>query len=116
MLIVGPAPELKRPIEDCLQRAQLTGQPQESCAVRRSDVERRHRETWQVLRGVASKFPNIRMIDPAEALCDRDTCWPFGSDGLFYTDKDHLSVRGTEILYRHFEADFRWVYGDEPAR
>ena len=66
VLIVGPAPELKHPLENCLQRAQLTGQPQESCAIKRSDVERRHRETWQVLRGAAAKFPNVRLIDPAE--------------------------------------------------
>lgn len=116
VLIVGPAPELRHPIENCLQRAQLTGQPQESCAVKRSDVERRHRETWQVLRGVASKFSNVRAIDPAEALCDRDMCWPFDAKGLFYADKDHLSVLGSEVLYRHFERDFRWVYGDGPAR
>ena len=116
MLIVGPVPELKHPIENCLQRAQLTGQPQKSCAVKRSDVELRHRETWQVLRGVAAKFPNVRLIDPAEVLCDRDTCWPFGPKGLYYVDKDHLSVLGTEMLYRRFEHDFRWVYGDGPAR
>jgi peptidoglycan/LPS O-acetylase OafA/YrhL len=116
VLIVGPAPELKHPLENCLLRAQLTGQPQESCAVRRIDVERRHRETWQMLRSAASKFPNVRLIDPAEVLCDRDTCWPYNSQGLLYVDKDHLSVLGTELLYRRFERDFRWVYGDGPAR
>jgi hypothetical protein len=116
VLIVGPVPELKAPIENCLQRAQLTGQPRESCAVRRADVERRHSETWQVLRGVAAKFSNVRLIDPAEALCDRDTCWPFGPRGLYYVDKDHLSVLGTELLYARFEQEFRWVYGDGPAK
>jgi peptidoglycan/LPS O-acetylase OafA/YrhL len=116
VLIVGPAPELKAPIENCLQRAQLTGQPRESCAVKRADVERRHRETWQILRGAAAKFTNVRLIDPAEALCDRDTCWPFGPRGLYYVDKDHLSVLGTELLYARFEQEFRWVYGDGPAK
>ena len=116
VLIVGPVPELKHSVRDCLQRAQLTGQPRESCAVRHSDVERRHRETWQVLRGVASKSANVRVIDPAEPFCDRDTCRPFGPKGLFYDDNDHLSVLGTEMLYRHFERDFRWVYGDGSAQ
>jgi peptidoglycan/LPS O-acetylase OafA/YrhL len=116
VLIVGPVPELRHPIENCLQRAELTGQPRESCAVRRSDVERRHRETWQVLRGVAAKSANVRLIDPAEVLCNRDTCRPFGAKGLFYVDKDHLSVLGTEMLYAHFERDFRWVYRADPAK
>ena len=34
----------------------------------------------------------------------------------YYVDKDHLSVLGTEMLYRRFERDFRWVYGDGPAK
>ena len=116
VLIVGPTPELKHPIENCLQRAQLTGQPKESCAIKRSDVELRHRQTWQVLRAAAAKFPNVRLIDPVDVFCDRDTCWPFGPKGLYYVDKDHLSTLATEMLYRHFERDFRWVYGDGPAK
>jgi peptidoglycan/LPS O-acetylase OafA/YrhL len=111
VLIVGSAPELKHPALNCLQRVQLTGQPQQSCTVKRADVEARHREAWQALRGIAVKFANVRLIDPADALCDRDTCWPFGPNGVFYVDKDHLSALGTERLYRHFEGDFRWVYG-----
>jgi hypothetical protein len=116
VLIVGPTPELKHPIENCLQRAQLTGQPKESCAIKRSDVELRHRQTWQVLRGAAAKFPNVRLIDPVDVFCDRDICWPFGPKGLYYVDKDHLSGLATEMLYRHFERDFRWLYGDGPAK
>jgi peptidoglycan/LPS O-acetylase OafA/YrhL len=116
VLIVGPAPELKHPIGDCLQRAQLTGQPPQSCAVRRADVELRHRQAWQVLHAVAAKFPNSRLIDPAEVLCDAETCRPFNANGLLYVDKDHLSVLGTTLLYRRFELDFRWVYGAGPAQ
>jgi peptidoglycan/LPS O-acetylase OafA/YrhL len=116
VLIVGPTPELKHPIQDCLQRAQLTGQTKESCAIKRSDVELRHRQTWQVLRGVAAKFPNVRLIDPVDAFCDRDTCWPFGPKGLYYIDKDHLSELATEMLYLHFKRDFLWVYGDGPVK
>ena len=116
VLVVGPTPELKHPIENCLQRAQLTGQPKESCAIKRSDVELRHRQTWQVLRGAVAKFPNVRLIDPVDAFCDRDACWPYGPRGLYYVDKDHLSPLATELLYRHFERDFKWVYGDGPAK
>jgi peptidoglycan/LPS O-acetylase OafA/YrhL len=115
VLIVGPTPELKHPIENCLQRAQLTGQPNESCAIKRSDVELRHRQTWQVLRNATAKFPNVRLIDPVDVFCDRATCWPYGPKGLYYLDKDHLSGLATEMLYRHFEREFRWVYGDGPA-
>ena len=112
VLIVGPVPELKHPPANCLLRLQLTKQPLQSCAVDRAEVERRRRDAVQTLQRVVSMFPNARLIDPLDALCDRDRCWPFGPKGVFYRDNDHLNPLGTEVLYRHFESDFRWVYGD----
>ena len=61
-------------------------------------VERRHRETWQVLRSAAAKFPNVRLIDPVEVFCDRDTCWPFGPKGLL------LRRQGPSQHARHRDA------------
>ena len=76
VLIVGPTPELKHPIENCLQRAQLTGQPQESCAIKRSDVELRHRQTWQ-----RAPFPPRRLSDQVFQMSAGHPCRSFGPTG-----------------------------------
>ncbi|MGP0090118.1 MAG: acyltransferase family protein [Xanthobacteraceae bacterium] len=110
LLVMGPVPELRRPIANCLLRAQMNGQSRDSCALDRSDVERRRHEAVEILRRVVARFPNARMIDPLEVFCDRDKCWPFGPQGVFYNDNDHLSALGGEMLYQHFQQDFRWVY------
>jgi len=116
VLIVGPVPELRHSAVDCLMRAQLNGQPRESCAPDRAEVERRRQEAMEVLQRVVADFPNARMIDPLDVFCDRDKCWPFGPSGVFYADDNHLSALGVEKLYRHFQSDIGWVYGDGPAR
>ena len=114
VLILAPVPELRHPAVGCLQRAQISGQSRESCAISRDAVENRRHEAMEVLRSVAAAYPNVRLIDPIDVFCDRDKCWPFGPEGVFYVDTDHLSPLGAERLYRHFERDFSWVYGDGP--
>lgn len=116
VLIVAPVPEFRHPTVGCLQRAQISGQSRETCALDRRAVERRRHVAMQVLARVATAFPNARLIDPLDVFCDRDKCWPFGAKGVFYVDTDHLSSLGAEMLYRHFERDFRWVYGDGPVQ
>jgi peptidoglycan/LPS O-acetylase OafA/YrhL len=112
VLIVGPLPEFRQPPEQCLQRTQLTGRrPAEVCTVARAAVDLRNREALNVLREVASKFPNARLIDPTEVFCDRERCSPFGPTGLFYYDANHTTELGAQMIYRRFKQDFLWVYG-----
>jgi peptidoglycan/LPS O-acetylase OafA/YrhL len=111
VLIVGQVPEFKHAVVHCLMRAQLNGQGFETCALERLAVEHRRRDAIETLQRVAARFPNVRLIDPLDVFCDRDTCRPFGPDGVYYEDDNHITELGAEKLYRHFQADFRWVYG-----
>jgi hypothetical protein len=112
ILLVAPVPEFKHLTSDCLQRAQLTGQPAKACAMSRTDVDRRRQVALQLLKDVVAAFPNARMIDPVEAFCDNDACRPFGPDGIYYVDHDHLSPLGAEVLYKKFKSDFAWAVGE----
>ncbi len=111
VLIVGPVPELEHPPADCLMRAQISGEPRKSCLLDRSKVERRNIEAMTVLKRVAAAFPNVRVIDPMETFCDGQKCTSFGPQGVYYLDTDHLTSLGAEVLYRHFERDFLWIFG-----
>lgn len=111
VLIVGPTPELRHAAVDCLIRARLGGQPDTTCTVDRAMVEKRRHEAMATIRQVAASFPNVRLIDPLDVFCDAERCKPFGPDGVYYVDADHLSPLGTELLLRQFERDFNWVNG-----
>ncbi len=111
VLIVGPVPELEHPPADCLMRAQISREPRESCLLDRHKVELRNTEAMIVLKRVTAAFPNVRLIDPLDAFCDREKCASFGPNGVYYLDTDHLTPLGAELLYRHFERDFLWIFG-----
>ncbi|HET7191950.1 MAG TPA: acyltransferase family protein [Pseudolabrys sp.] len=111
VLIVAPVPELRHAAVNCLVRAQISALPRETCAAERAMVEQRRRETVAVLRQVSAAFPNVKLIDPLDVFCNPDTCRPFGPEGVYYSDADHLSPLGAELLFQHFERDFLWVSG-----
>ena len=112
VLIVAPVPELRHAAVNCLMRAQISARPRETCAADRTMVEARRRETVAVLRQVSAAFPNVRLIDPLDVFCNPDTCRPFGPEGVYYSDADHLSPLGAELLFRHFEREFVWASGE----
>jgi hypothetical protein len=70
----------------------------------------------QVLQRVASAFTNVRVVDPLNVFCDRDRCRSFGPNGVFYSDTDHVSAVGAEMLYQAHRGEFQWVYGGGAAQ
>ena len=55
------------------------------------------------------------LIDPTDVFCDRTTCSPFGPAGVFYSDDNHLTTLGAEMVYRRFQGEFRWAFGGSPT-
>jgi hypothetical protein len=112
VLILVQAPDFPHSPIDCLTRAKLNGPGQDVCAVDRDVVEQRQRDTMHVLSSIAAAFPNVRLVDPIDVFCDRSKCRQFGIDGIYYFDTDHLNGLGVERLYRSFESEFAWLYGN----
>lgn len=113
VLIVAPTPELRHAAVNCLMRAQISKQPRETCAADRATAEQRRRETVAVLQQVAAAFPNVKLIDPFDVFCTPEICRPFGPEGVYYSDADHLSPLGAELLFHHFEREFLWASGEK---
>lgn len=47
---------------------------------------------------VASMYPNVVTIDPADFLCDKTSCKYRTSQDILYFDDDHLSASGAKLL------------------
>jgi hypothetical protein len=116
VLILGPIPEMRQAARECLARAALTNASPEQCAIGRAAVDERYRDVIRTLESVATKFPNVRFVDPVEVFCDRDLCRPYDDAGALYADTNHLSQHGAETLHRAFENDFRWVFDAPPPK
>ena len=87
IVIVGPTPELRDDVPSCIIRHR-----EADCAVPRATFLASSRPMLQTLRRLASAYPNVRVFDPTDGLCSRDTC-PAVMDGVpLYIDDHHLTM------------------------
>lgn len=68
-------------------------------------VSRAAHDTLQTSLRAMLKSTSAQFIDPTPALCDDRTCLVGSPATSYYSDIDHLSVAGAEILYAHALAD-----------
>ena len=63
---------------------------------------------WEALAALASRFPNVELVDPAPWFCTEHDC-PALREGLpLYRDRDHLTATAAR--------DFAAAWMSDPAR
>lgn len=68
-------------------------------AFSRSAHDADHRALWRMGRTLAATHANVRLLDPADALCAGGVCRSHDAQGeRLYRDRDHLSSRGALLL------------------
>lgn len=85
------------------------------CTLPVRDLERSRSKPMALIRQVIEGMPDVRLIDPAEALCGPLWCDVTDADGrLLYLDDDHLTDAGVAVVTRRFKADIDWAMGAAP--
>lgn len=49
-------------------------------------------------------FPKLKILDPIDALCDKDVCYSNMDNNFLYADDDHFSVYGSHFVSKFFES------------
>ncbi|MBE0494515.1 MAG: acyltransferase [Thiomicrospira sp.] len=49
------------------------------------------------------KFPKLKLLDPVDALCDKNSCYSNMDNKFLYADDDHFSVYGSYFVSKFFE-------------
>jgi len=105
-------PELGFDIKRCLasRPARLTKKTDTLCAIPRQKFEDRNKDFRLQTGKILREHPAVKVIDLAEAMCDDQYCYG-GKDGaLYYTDDDHLSRRGSELVVHRLWDKFNAPY------
>jgi len=76
------------------------------CAVSKDAYIERNKEHRALVDDVLKKFPYVRVVDPAEALCDDLLCYGKIGKHFLYTDDNHLSKRGAELVAQKLKSKF----------
>lgn len=70
-----------------------------------SEIARRLRER-ALFERLATRYPNVRVIDPSPSFCDEKQCWGGSGTTAWYRDGGHLSDAGALRAKDHFAVVF----------
>jgi len=104
VLIVLPSPIQRISGPHCLAVRRA-----EDCFISTADMAAYVGPVEAVIRKVAARRPNVRLIDPKDFLC-RDGRCPVILDGLVvYRDEGHISNTAALSMAEQFRLDMQWL-------
>ncbi len=107
---VRPIPEMGRNVPKTIARRLVFG-IKEDISISLADYRRRNEWVWDAQNEAAERC-GVQILDPTTYLCDGERC--FGSRDLqpYYSDDNHLGVKGSALVAPMFKS----VAGSLPAQ
>jgi peptidoglycan/LPS O-acetylase OafA/YrhL len=103
--MMRPIPEMKLDVPRTMGRAAIIWGQERRVSITLDEYEERHRIAWAAQDRAAEKC-GVILLDPRPYLCSDGRCWG-DADGLpLYTDDDHMSERGGQLLIPLFKQMF----------
>ncbi|UNK48988.1 acyltransferase [Lysobacter sp. S4-A87] len=97
VLIFLPSPQIRDNSAKCISLHRL-----EACAASREEFDRSSARARALLKGLAARYQNVTLVDPADFLCDGGTC-PVMKDGYaLYWDSHHVSSTAARAFARAY--------------
>lgn len=87
VLIIGPTPEMKLRVPDCIRRHAET-----ECGESRAEFDAEAKPILARLREQTAGHPNARVIDMTDQFCTATTCPPVMNGVALYWDKHHITT------------------------
>ena len=97
VVIVGPVPEVRFDVPNVLATAMRLGRPQPAGPTR-AEHDARQAPVWALLKRLATSRPWVRVLDPADLMCDGVACAITEGGRPLYMDADHVSKLGAKRL------------------
>jgi peptidoglycan/LPS O-acetylase OafA/YrhL len=96
ILVLLPYPEFKYPVLRCHVRHYPF------CDTPRTQMEDYRKEVVEVIHKIVSQYPNVKILDPVDSLCNAQTCPQVitvdGQETPVVFDGDHPSVAAAKLL------------------
>lgn len=109
VVVIAPVPEQRFEAPLCLARKTVT-----HCSIARERTEQHRRVALGAVSVVEAWAPEVRLWDPAPALCGEGRCLVERDGAVIYRDNDHLSAAGARWLAPHFSASAAWLADRAP--
>jgi len=73
-----------------------------NCNIKMAKVDKRDSMINEVFAMLAKNYPSLILIDPKEAMCDKEYCYSFLNNTPLFLDKSHLNDMGSHVLGRRY--------------
>lgn len=102
VFIVLSPPELGFEPKECFNRRPLSFSSRgiDNCGVSYSDYLARSGQYRRAMHALIERIPDLKVIDPELAICDRDYCRAYLEGQLLYGDNNHLSPSGARWVIK----------------
>ena len=101
---VGATPEFQYSVPQCLLR-----RPLHECSMPRAAVDERRERAMQVVASTVASDGGAHMFDPLRFFCDDDFCYPTHGRTVMFSDPQHLTTAGSQLLVPELAGDLRWL-------
>lgn len=81
--------------KSCTSRPFRINSEASSCKFKREVYEKQRVAYFRIARSVLSDYPNVRVFDIADKLCDDEFCYAVINNELMYHDRSHLGFDGS---------------------
>ncbi|TDR77868.1 acyltransferase family protein [Paludibacterium purpuratum] len=75
----------------------------EPCAMDRRNYEAREAQADQLITKLLAQYPEVKVLNPRDLLCDKNYCYAIMGGKLLYHDRHHLSLFGSRYLIEHMK-------------
>lgn len=104
VVVIAPTPELFYAPIKCLAR-----KSPEICAGDRAANESRRNRVVEALQNAVAQYPNARLAEPFNALCESDKCEVIDENNILFLDGDHLTASGAKKAFSNIKPDLAWL-------
>ena len=95
-------PELSFDPRRCLKRpATWLTQTKQVCAITREEFNNRNQAYRNIMKSILAEYPQVKIFDMAQYLCDNEYCSAEKDGLLMYRDDNHLSEAGARFMAPH---------------
>jgi type VI protein secretion system component Hcp len=119
VIYVLPNPILYYDITSCLNSYRpftLTKRVEKLCAQSSSEyLKNGGREYRGWVTSVLKKFPEVKVFDMTDFLCDKKLCWGMKDGRILYRDVSHLSIDGSEFIAPFLISEIREALGSDTS-
>jgi len=102
VIYILPNPMLNYDIKNCLasyRPFKPVGNSKKDCSESYLEyMNQGGREYREWIYSVLNDFPQVKVIDLAKVLCEKDICWGMKDGKVLYRDRGHLSDDGSELV------------------